>query len=76
MPKRFGFKRTARSALMGAGAVLGALPAGRAADPALRDALALYQDQVAIAGDFQSAMAALESDIAPKSEESPNSDKP
>ena len=79
MPKPFGFKRSARHALMGAGAVLGSISVGRPANPALRDALALYQDQVAIAGDFWSAIetldADLESDIATSSEELSNSDQ-
>jgi hypothetical protein len=68
MPKRFGFKRSARSALMGAGSVLHPILTPRSSHPALDDALALHQDQVVIAGDFWSAIetfdASLESDIA------------
>jgi hypothetical protein len=68
MPKRFGFKRSARSTLMGAGSVLHPILVPRSSHPALDDALALHQDQVAIAGDFWSAIetldASLESDIA------------
>jgi uncharacterized membrane protein len=48
---------------MGGGTVLGPISLWRPTNPALHDALALRQDQVAIAGDFWSAIETLDADL-------------
>lgn len=51
------------SAIVGAGAVLGTVATGAPYNPAFADALAMRNDQIAVAGDFWGAVATVRTEI-------------
>jgi hypothetical protein len=80
MPQRFGFKKSFRHVLRGAGSVLHPIFVPRPSDPALHDALALQKDFAVVGQDMWDAVALLEEESnlssrsAQNQEAEPNAD--